>query len=397
MIKFGPAMIGFFGLFAVTASQAQGTGGSSASSSGFSYGDRGVQYESQDKNNFLWFGVRLQSRYSNEEVVQELQPGHPTERSSETKINRGRYKLGGHLISPRFTVYSEYDFPSDRLIDLRATYEFSERFNVRVGQWKGEFNRERVDSSGAQQFAERSISTPWFTIDRQQGIVASGRLARDSFIDSSYWFGWLSGAGRGGNLSEADGLWLGRYQWNVTGELLGFSQSDIGRRQKGAGSIALAVVDGETQYSSFSSAGGGQLPGFSGGDADKYRLQQLMVETAYQKNGFSWQQELHWKNIREQQTGHERRIIGGYAQAGVFLSTLWAGAPQPLELAIRTAYVDPDSFFQKDSEQEHSIVANWFFNGHRNKLTADISYIEEKFIPETTHRTRYRLQWDWSF
>ena len=363
----------------------------------FSYGERGLQFDSPGGNNSLWFDVRLQTRFSNEEVEQDLLPGEPTETATETQVNRGRFKLGGHLMSPRLTVYSEYDFPSNRLIDLRVSYQFNERFNVRAGQWKAEFNRERVDSSGAQQFAERSIATPWFTIDRQQGVVVSGRFANGSSADSSYWFGWLSGAGRGGSTSDAEGLWLGRYQWNFTGELLGFSQSDIGRRKKGAGSAALGLVDGKTQYTSFSSAGGGQLPGFSDGASDRYRLRQVVVETAYQRNGFSWQQEWHWKSIDDRQTGKERTITGGYAQAGVFLSRIFSSAPEPLEFALRAATVDPDSAIQRDSEHEYSLVGNWFFNGHRNKLTADVSYVEKRFVPETNSRMRYRLQWDVSF
>jgi phosphate-selective porin OprO/OprP len=380
-------------LISISSAQAS----SAAAGSGFSYGDRGLQYASADGNNLLWFGVRLQSRYSTEEIEQELLSGQDAEETSSTDLNRGRFKLGGHLFSPRFAVYSEYDFPTDRLIDLRATYEFSEGFNVRVGQWKGEFNRERVDSSGAQQFAERSISTPWFTIDRQQGVVASGRLWPTTAKDSSYWVGWLSGAGRGGDWDEAEGLWLGRYQWNFTGELLGFSQSDIGRRDQGVGSVAIGWVEGETQYTSFSSAGGGQLPGFRGGASDKYELRQAVFETAYQYQGYSWQQEWHWKQIRDRRTGRQRKITGGYAQFGVFLSSLFATAPEPLEIALRAAMVEPDSILEADSEKEYTLAANWFFNGHRNKLTADISWVEQKLLPETQNRTRLRLQWDWSF
>ena len=363
----------------------------------FSYGPRGLQYESQDGNNFLWFGVRLQTRYSNEVVTQDELPDEAFGTQTDFALNRGRFKLGGHLLSPNLSVYSEYDFPTERLIDLRTTYQFSERLSLRIGQWKTEFNRERRDSSGEQQFAERSIVTPWFTIDRQQGAVFSGRVAADSAIDSSYWVGWISGAGRGGSLSEADGLWFGRYQWTFTGELLEFSQSDIGRRSKGAGSIAVAYVDGRTGFTSFSSAGGGQLPGFEDGAPDRYRLTQVVFETAWQKDGLSWQQEFHWKRIIDRQTGVDREITGGYAQFGAFVSRFYPSAPEPLELAVRVAAVDPDDDIEADFERELSLVGNWFFNGHRNKLTADIARVRRQYVPETDSRTRIRLQWDWSF
>lgn len=363
----------------------------------FSYGKQGLQFDDGTGNNFLWFGVRLQTRWTNSEVTQDELPGAPDSSSSDLSLNRGRLKLGGNLFSPAFTVYSEYDFVDSRLLDLRATYKFTDWLSVRVGQWKSEFNRERIDSSGKQQFVERSIVTPWFTIDRQQAIMASGRIGEGSRADTSYWFGWLSGAGRGGDTSEADGLWLGRAQWNFNGRVLGFSQSAIGRPKDPAASVALAAVSGKSGYTAFSSAGGGQLPGFVDGEPDRYRLQQFMIETAYQHGGFSWQQELHWKEVDDQASGETRRLIGGYAQAGMFFSEILESFPEPLELAIRFARVDPDRDLTDDTEKEYTLVSNWFFKGHRNKLTLDLSHVIRRQAPETDTSNRIRLQWDWSF
>jgi phosphate-selective porin len=341
--------------------------------------------------------VRLQTRYSNSEIDHDDEPGSPTENSSGTKLNRGRLKLGGHLFSPRFAVYSEYDFSKDQLLDLRVTFEIAHWLSIRAGQWKSEFNRERIDSSGAQQFVDRSIATPWFTVDRQKGIVASGRLGAGKTLDSSYWFGRLSGAGRGGDLKDADGLWMGRYQWNFTKRVLGFSQSDIGRRDTPAGSVAIAAVSGTSMYTQFSGAGGGQLPGFEDGEADRYKIRQALFETAWQYRGFSWQQELHWKEIIDSVSNTEQKIVGGYAQAGLFISEVWDWAPEPLEFALRYAEVDPDGGDNKGKERETTMAANWFFGAHRNKLTADISRVLRRDVADDQTETRFRLQWDVSF
>jgi phosphate-selective porin len=348
----------------------------------FSYGEQGLQFDDGTGNNFLWFGVRLQTRWSNSEVTQDDLPGAPSSSDSDFALNRGRLKLGGHLFSPAFTIYSEHDIVDNRLLDLRATYKFTDWLSIRIGQWKSEFNRERIDSSGKQQFVERSVVTPWFTIDRQQAIMASGRVGKGSRGDTSYWFGWLSGAGRGGDTSDADGLWLGRAQWNFNGRVLGFSQSAIGRPGEPAGSVAVAAVTGRSGYTAFSSAGGGQLPGFVDGEPDQYRLEQVMLETAYQHGGFSWQQELHWKSIDDSLNGETRRLIS---------------FPEPLELAIRFARVDPDRDLGDDTEKEYTLASNWFFKGHRNKLTLDLSRVIRRQAPETDTSNRIRLQWDWSF
>lgn len=368
-----------------------------AQTAGFTYGEKGLQYQSADGDNFLWFGVRLQTRYSNREVRQDLLPGQPTTTESDLKLNRGRLKLGGHLLTPKLSVYSEYDFTKNRLLDFRASYAFADWLSLRVGQWKSEYNRERIDSSGAQQFVERSIVTPWFTIDRQKGVVMSGRLAAGKAHDSSYWFGRLSGAGRGGSASDADGLWLGRYQWNFNRRVLGFSQSDIGKRQNAAGSVAIAFVAGYSRYTSFSGAGGGQLPGFTEGDSDQYRVRQVLLETAWQEGGFSWQQELHWKNIRDRVNNTAQSLVGGYIQAGMFFSEVWQAVPEPLEIALRFAAVDPNRGVSGDFERELTLAGNWFFQGHRNKLTADLSRIKRRMVPETETDLQFRLQWEWSF
>lgn len=363
----------------------------------FSYGKQGLQFDDGTGNNFLWFGVRLQTRWANSHVTQDALPGSPVSSDSEFAVNRGRLKLGGHLFRPAFAIYSEYDIVDNRLLDLRATYKFHDWLSVRVGQWKSEFNRERIDSSGKQQFVERSVVTPWFTIDRQKAVMASGRFGKETRGDTSYWFGWLSGAGRGGDTSEADGLWLARAQWNFHGRVLGFSQSAIARPEEPAGSVAIAAVTGNSGFTAFSSAGGGQLPGFNDGASDQYRIEQLMLETAYQHGGFSWQQELHWKSIDDRLSGETRRLYGGYAQAGMFFSEVFESFPEPLELAIRYARVDPDNSRSGDTEKEYTLGSNWFFKGHRNKLTLDISHVVRRQAPETDTSNRVRLQWDWSF
>ena len=362
-----------------------------------SYGKQGLQFDDETGNNFLWFGVRLQTRGESNSVSNDEIAGAPISESTDINIKRGRLKLGGHLVSPAFMVYSEYDIVDSRLLDLRATYKFADWLSIRIGQWKSEFNRERFDSSGKQQFVERSIVTPWFTLDRQQAIMASGRIGNGSRGDTSYWIGRLSGAGRGGDTSEADGLWLARAQWNFHGRLLGFSQSALKRPEEPLGSISVAAVTGRSGFTSFSSAGGGQLPGFVNGEPDQYRLEQWMVETAYQHGGFSWQQEVHWKRVDDTLTGQKTRLIGGYVQAGMFFSEVFESFPEPLELALRVARVDPNRALAGATEKEYMLGSNWFFNGHRNKLTLDLSRVIRREAPETDTSNRLRLQWDWSF
>ena len=359
----------------------------------FSYGGKGLQYETADGNNFLWFGVRLQTRYSNSGIDHDDEPGIPTEHSSETKLNRGRLKLGGHLFSPRFAVYSEYDFSKEQLLDLRVTFKFAEWLSVRAGQWKSEFNRERVDSSGKQSLVERSISNYWFTLDRQRGIGVSARFNHGNARDMRIWIERVSGMGRGSGSVTDKGLYLARVQWNPAGEQLPFSQSDLMRRKHVVSSIALATVYGDSPYSRFSSSGGGSLPGYSGHDNE---IRQYLFETAFHYRGFAWQQELHYKQVKDHDTGMKRKLVGGYLQLGSFLQEWWSGVPRRLELVGRFSMVDPDKKQGSNSQKEWALGLNWFYEGHRNKLTVDLSRLEFNAPNGKISDNRFRFQWELS-
>ena len=114
--------------------------------------------------------------------------------------------------------------------------------------------------------------------------------------------------------------------------------------------------------------------------------------------GFAWQQEYHSKAINDYVNTTTTTLVGSYAQLGYFLHELIAAVPSPLELATRYAYYDPDTDITDDLQHELSFAANWFFHGHLNKLTADVSHLFfESPIQGQEDGWRFRLQWDVSF
>ena len=72
--------------------------------------------------------------------------------------------------------------------------------------------------------------------------------------------------------------------------------------------------------------------------------------------------------------------------------------PKPLELALRYAEVDPDTDLTGDERDEITLAFNWFFQGHRNKITLDLSRITDLAAEAgRQEEKRLRLQWDVSF
>jgi hypothetical protein len=91
-------------------------------------------------------------------------------------------------------------------------------------------------------------------------------------------------------------------------------------------------------------------------------------------------------------------LRGSYAQAGLFVYRPEKGKPRGLELAARWAFVDPDASEVSDRQHELTAALNWFFSGHANKITLDVSRLSlEQPGASDLVSHRARLQWDVHF
>jgi hypothetical protein len=346
---------------------------------GWAYASKGLQFRSEGGGLYQYFSLRNQFRFTSEQDDEEW------------AVNRSRLKFGGHLWSPRVSNFVEIDLKTPRAYHFFVQVKARDWLQVRAGQWKVEFNRERVDSSGDQQLVDRSLVNRDFTLDGQLGVMARGRVLKGRRFDGEYFLGVLAGEGRLA-LGDGDGvpMVLGRYQWNVFGRSVGFSQSDVEYHPKPAMAIGVAAVSNRGRFTRFSSDGGAQLSGFETGAAGRYDLRQWMVDMALFNRGFSLQTEQHWKHVRDRETAVEPRLFGGYVLAGYFPHDRWRAIPAALEFAGRVAYADPDRDAAVPIDREITGGINWYFNQHRNKLNLDVSRLT---IQGATHG-RVRLQWE---
>ena len=362
---------------------------------GWHYASRGLQFRSSEGRFFQWFTFRNQFRVSSPFDGTPTEPEDipvDGEGNTELVVNRSRVKFGGHLGTPRVQNFVEIDVKNQRMYHFFVTVQANRWLDVRVGQWKVEFNRERVDSSGDQQFVDRSIVNNDFTLDGQWGAMARGRLFRGHAADSSYFLGVFAGEGRLTTNDDSTPMVLGRYQWNLLRRSVGFSQSDVEYSPEAAATIGIAAVRGRGRHTRYDSSGGANLDGFSTGEPGQYELRQWMVDFAFFRRGFSAQGEQHSKKVIDHLQGGQLTLHGGYLQAGFFPVRGWSRALSSLELAGRLAYVDPDAAVDGRNRQEYSGAINWYFNQHRNKTSFDIS----RLVVESTAGLRIRLQWDLS-
>jgi phosphate-selective porin OprO and OprP len=379
---------------------------------------KGFHFESQDGKFSTNLQFRAQMRFSKPFTSDPRTAGSfsPAE-SNNFELRRVRMKIGGHGykyvkyyfevdLQPSRSVSTASSNSSARVIDWRIDVQPYEWFGFRVGQWKINYNRERVDSSGRQQFVERSIVNRIFTIDRQVGVMIKGRLNKGTVADMRYYAGIFNGEGRSINNSGNEMMKMVRLQWNPLGRDLKWRQSDVSRHEKPTLSIAGAWAGNKGNCSRWSSSGCGGLDGLGADTSNdnRYEIDQTVAEVAYKHQGLSVQSEYHWKNVQDDNTGLEHNYEGAYAQAGYFFNELNPSIPEELELAFRYAFVnEPDStggnMQLENNRKEYTVAANWFIAGHGNKITLDYSHLtlDDDSSNRGFNDDRVRLQWDISF
>jgi len=340
---------------------------------------------------------RLSSPYDSDPTSFDDYVGDPR---TSLEINRARLKVGGHGYAPWLRYYFEYELASSNLLNFEVKIERSTQASVRVGQWKAQYSRERAISSGRQQLVDRSLINRYFTLDRQQGVSLYGRVAEGSTGDLAYWLSAFTGMGRGGRVNDDDHLmYMGRVQWNPLGRDVPFVGSELTREAPATLSVALAGVTNRSSCTRFSQDGCGSLDRFAGTEPGRYRVHQSVLETAFLWHGFSWAQELHWKQVQDSQTSAVTDLAGNYVQLGYFPNVTWTSLPEPLEIAARWAVYRPDVDAPQNRHDEFSVAANWFLHGHDNKLSAEVSWLvlDLQARDQLEEGARFRLQWDIQF
>ena len=138
---------------------------------------KGIQYTGDDSTFYINFRFRMQNRLiytSNSSTDFRI-------RDIEARIRRLRLRMDGYLYSTKidYTIQlgftrGDQDYDATDLAnivrDAAVFYTFNNRFYISFGQSKLPGNRQRVNSSGELQFAERSLLNARFNIDRDFGI-----------------------------------------------------------------------------------------------------------------------------------------------------------------------------------------------------------------------------------
>jgi len=362
------------------------------------YGPEGLRLGAPDGAFLAVVGLRNQIRFTTPFTVVPAEPGEiDARRGEDFRVNRSRLRVNGHAFSPRLRYQFQADFVEERIRDLSVTWEVRPWLRVRGGRWKAEMNRERMESSGAQQLVDRSMLDRWFTLGRQQGVQVSGRVGQTRAWSGTYFAGALRGVDANGGAALP--VWLGRYEWTWAGRDMPLWQGDPGASRDLHLAVGGTAARTESAYAFYAGSGVGvSLPILPPGPSDRFRTRQYAGDAALKWRGLSMQGEVHRKEVHRTTTGERRTLAGAYGQGGVLASTLWSRLPARLEFAARIAWVDPDVATVTDDILERVAGANWYVHGHRHKVSADVSQLRFA-TPAGTRSTdvRTRVQWEVTF
>lgn len=172
------------GLLYSTPLHAQATTNSRGS---FDFNSKGIVFRSNDSSMHVVMRFRMQNwAVYNTQSVAAGQSPNLSAGNIELAARRLRLRFGGSLLDPRLTInlqlafsrrdmdWADTEFPNI-IRDAMVYWNFTPTLQVAFGQTKLPGNRQRVISSGDQEFADRSIVNSAFTLDRDFGFQAYWR------------------------------------------------------------------------------------------------------------------------------------------------------------------------------------------------------------------------------
>ncbi len=363
--------------------------------------EKGIEFVAKDS----LFSTQFQFRIQNRLGYESMSMTDFTPESFEFRIRRLRLRFKGFVFNPKWTYHvqlsfsrGDMDWESTKLSgtntsvniirDAIISYQVTPSFGITVGQTKLPGNRQRVVSSGDQQFVDRSIVNSTFTLDRDCGI----------FLNYEKNYFRLKGAittGEGRNVLKSDkGLsYTARLEILPFGKFTGnndYVEGDLAREPKPKLSIAASY-----NYNALALRNGGQL------GTDLYsatNMQNLHLDILFKYKGFAFYNEfcerISDKPVTVDVTGTKFSSVyvgvGNLTQISYLFKNNY-------EVAARYAFIAPFSSVYANTayptvnlnREEHLHVGvTKYIVGHRLKVQANVTYNTKRNIQAATSTSK---------
>ena len=300
------------------------------------------------------------------------------------QLRRARLLFTGHMfgkdnyfkfelaVSPRdIGLRPEGTISKSPLLDWYFQFKQLRDLNVRVGQYKVPFNRQRVISSGNLQMVDRSIANGEFTMDRDVGLdIRSSDLGGLGMF--RYYAGVYTGEGHSSFATGDLGLmYLGRVEFLPLGMFKDYSEAAFARPPKPQLSIgaAFSYVDEAKRNRGII----GRTPA-DGGTTDTMNF---TSDVAFRLSGLSFEGAFFWRR-GTRNPGDEvdamgtsiatelpRDGMGYFGQVGYLIPH------HPLEVSARFGQLIAAEQSSLSDRSEAGLGFSYYFARHPMKLQGD--------------------------
>lgn len=359
---------------------------------------RGATLASGDGSFELNLRGRIQTRFTLGAAVDSAEAPE-----TDFQVRRMRLVFQGHAVHRDLQYYiqlglSNRDMESDLRIPLRDAYVTWARWpwlQVRAGQMKVPFDRQRVVSSSALQFVDRSIVTSELNLDRDVGVQFYSRDLFGLGDRIGYQLGIFGGDGRNRVSGEHGLLWVARLEFKPFGRFDDYVEGDLERHARPRLSVGLGFAFNENTNRAQSTLGG--VYTFGGFDylhgefdlAFKWRGLSLLGQAMLRRADAAYRERVAGGTTTRE---FSRNFFGWFVQAGYLLH-------ERFEVVARYGDLRPTVLDEAmvDRAQRRRREAggglNLYFVGHALKLQADYFYYFGETLEDAgEHQARLQLQ-----
>lgn len=365
--------------------------------------EKGLTIKSADEKVKMGLSFRIQSLASYENNTDG------TDSDMKGMIRRMRLKSKGYIYNPRFEYKLELALSnrdqgngsnaaqnssaSNIVLDAVMKYHLSNNQQIWFGQTKLPGNRERVVSSMALQFVDRSNVNSRFNIDRDFGVQY--RL-NQTIGNVPLKIAAAVTTGEGRNITtnnEKSGLaYTGRAEFYPFGEFTkkgDYFSADLMREEKGKLAIGATY-----SYNKNTTRSRGQLGSFvyeldtNGIATDNYSVNDmstLFVDAVYKYNGLSVAGEYAYRTLSQD--------ISGFSSGSGYVGQVGYLFDNNYEISGRYTSVDLAKGQGPTSNvTEYTIGVSKYIVGHKLKVQSDAAYIDDESNTLGNYRIRFQIE-----
>ena len=338
------------------------------------------------------FSMQFQFRMQNRAAMLTKSDTDLSPDSYEFRVRRLRLKFEGFIYSPKLTykvqlsfARGDMDWDGSQFSNINTSvnvvrdavlyYSPNKHWRFGFGQTKLPGNRQRVISSGDQQFADRSIVNATFTMDRDFGFFA--QYGTNYFNVSG---AVSSGEGRNTSSSNSGLAYTGRVEYLPFGKFTGkndYVEGDLEREAKPKLSIGASYSHNQKAVRV-----GGQLGKDLFSPTD---MATASFDVLFKYKGFSWYNEFMHRDAATAITfdaadsSSTSAVYVGYGfltQMGYLFKSNWEIAARYAEITPFSSVFSNMDFLSVNERKQQHIQAgvSKYLYGHRVKIQANLLY-----------------------